>query len=256
MVPAMRNLIITLLLMSAPSASADLSGPWLEDTGGADTGAISSTSPAEGSRFGRTPEALCSQHVLRNGMQLPDQPELYVVRNPSEAWGTPEMVEAVVQAAEDVAWLLPGADPIIVGDISRRRGGQLAPHKTHRSGIDADISLFVRSGEREHISSFRAVTPYNLDYEANWVFWRGLLETGLVDRILLDQRLIDAMRRWTVAEGQLSAQEAAEIFPPRGAPGIWTRTGVFVHAAGHQDHIHLRVLCGDEVPSSGDGEQR
>lgn len=239
-----------LLFLSLSSATAATpSGPWLDVTVSEPMGDSGDTAsdPAEG-RFGRTPQALCSTQVLHAGVQLPPMPGLYQIRNPDEAWGTPEMIEALVLASEDVAWLLPDARPILIGDLSRKRGGHLPPHRSHRSGLDADIGIFVKGTDQSMSSSFVAITPDNIDYEANWIFWRSLLETELVERILLDQTLIDAMRVWTVESGNLSEAQALEIFPPSGTPRLWEKRGVFQHVAGHRDHIHVRVLCGDEVP--------
>ena len=244
------RILSTIALFLCSSALAAPNGPWQEVVAGelaVDSGDTAAGERGEG-RFGRTPQQLCSTQVLHSGIQIPSQPELYHVRNPSEAWGTPELVEAIVLASEDVAWQLPGADPILIGDLSRQRGGYLPPHKSHRSGLDADIGIFTTGARQSPVSGFVGITPDNLDYEANWIFWRSLLETGLVERILLDQSLIDAMRAWTVESGNLSAAQAEEIFPPAGTPRLWEKRGVFQHVAGHRDHIHVRALCGDEVP--------
>jgi hypothetical protein len=194
--------------------------------------------------FGRTPKDQCSTQVLRNGVQLPPMGELYRIWNGEKAWGTPEMIQAIVTSAEEMAWLMPSADPLIVGDISTRYGGLLHGHKSHRSGLDADIGIFTVGGHQPQGGGFEYVTPETMDYETNWLFWRSLLETGMVDRILLDQKLIDAMREHVVDAGELSHQEAQAVFPPRGTPRLWAHTGVFHHAPGHANHIHLRVLCG------------
>jgi hypothetical protein len=232
------------LLLSLP-ALAGQNGPWQErwDSG---EGLLEDTNAPTLARFGRTPADLCSTQVLRNGVQLPEQPELYHIRNPDEAWGTPEMIEAIVVAAEEMAWLMPSADPILIGDISRQSGGPLAPHRSHRSGIDADIGIYTTGALQPVSAGFAMITPSTIDYEANWLFWSELLATGLVDRILLDQSLINAMRAWAISSETLSRKEAYEIFPEAGDPDLWLKKGVFQHFPGHRDHIHLRVVCGEE----------
>lgn len=231
-------LLISLLAISQADSN------WQTDW---ETGLLDAGSAPVPTRFQRTAPADCSTQVLRNGIQLPQQPELYRIRNPHEAWGTPEMIEAIVLASEEMAWLMPSADPILIGDLSRRRGGHLPGHRSHRSGQDADIGIFRVGASMPVSAGFPNITPSNIDYEANWLFWSSLLETGLVDRILLDQSLIDAMREWTISEGELSEPDANRIFPPRGSARLWTQTGVFQHVAGHRDHIHLRVLCGEAL---------
>lgn len=238
----MRVLLLTSLIAFA-AADPNWQTDW--EAGTLDT-ALDTTAPTP-TQFARTPQANCSTQVLRDGIQLPKQPELYHIRNPSEAWGTSEMIEAIITASAEMAWLLPQADPILVGDLSRKRGGHLPPHRSHRSGLDADIGIFTSGASMPASSGFPNVTPQTIDYEANWMFWSALLDTGLVERVLLDQTLIDAMRAWTVESGELSEAEALAIFPPRNTPQLWTMTGVFQHVPGHRDHIHLRVLCGEEL---------
>ena len=236
------SIILPLLLSSFGIAGPN--GPWPEhwDSG---AGLLEDTNSSPLARFGRTPADLCSTQVLRNGVQMPEQPELYHIRNPVEAWGTPEMIEAIVVASEEMAWLLPGADPLLIGDISLRSGGPLAPHRSHRSGIDADIGIFTTGAKQPVSVGFATITPANIDYETNWLFWSELLDTGLVERILLDQSLIDATRNWAISSGTLSEKEAHDIFPEHGDPNLWRKRGVFQHFPGHRDHIHLRVLCGE-----------
>ncbi|MFT4976352.1 MAG: hypothetical protein ACI8S6_002249 [Myxococcota bacterium] len=194
--------------------------------------------------YGRTPPELCSTQRLHNPVALTEQPAFYTINNAPAAYGTPELVGIIEYASAEMAWLRPGADPILIGDLSRPHGGQLPPHKSHRSGLDADIGIYRRGGDQPETNPFVVTTADTIDHRANWLFWSALLETGLVDRILLDQSLIDAMRVWTVAEGELSESEALAIFPPRGTPRIWSMTGVFQHMPRHRDHIHLRARCG------------
>ena len=194
-------------------------------------------------QFGHTPPEQCSQTRLRNAVALPELPAFYAINNPPASYGTPELVGAIVHASTEMAWLMPGADPLLVGDLSRPRGGSLPPHRSHQSGLDADIGIYLKDGVQPAAPPFVVATADTIDHEANWLFWSALLETGLVDRILLDQRLIDSMRAWTVEAGELGPAEAARLFPPAGTR-LGRQVGVFQHVPRHRDHIHLRVRCG------------
>ena len=233
------KMILSLLSLLGTTSAAE-NGPTQDPL---DTAGIFDSGPHN--PFGQTPADQCSTQVLRNGVQLPPMGELYRIWDDKKAWGTPEMVQAVVTSAEEMAWLMPAADPLIIGDISTQPGGYLHGHKSHRAGVDADIGIYTTGGHQPQGGGFEYVTPETIDYATNWLFWRSLLETGLVDRILLEQKLIDAMREHLIASGELSFQEADEIFPPRGTPRMWSMTGIFQHAPGHANHIHLRVLCGN-----------
>lgn len=195
-------------------------------------------------QFGHTPPELCSKTRLRNTVALPELPAFYTINNKPAAYGTPELVGAIVYASTEMAWLMPGADPLLVGDLSRPRGGSLPPHRSHQGGMDADIGLYRRGGVQPQTHPFVVATHDTIDHKANWLFWSALLETGLVERILLDQRLIDSMRAWAVQSGTLGPAEAARVFPPAGS------TGIFQHVPRHRDHIHLTVRCGVPDPQS------
>ena len=83
------------------------------------------------------------------------------------------------------------------------------------------------------------------DAEANWVMIRSLLETGNVERIFLDRKHIQKIRRYLVGEGILTAEEVQRIFPLGVGEQIWEMNGVVHHLPSHHHHIHVRVRCGD-----------
>ena len=221
------------LLLVATEADGRAPGPRLEEvraSGDVDTGV--------------TEQPACSSEWLRDGELLPDLPGLYVRWSEERAWGTPQMVDTIIGAAEEMAWLFPDADPLVIGDISLRGGGFFYGHKSHRGGVDADIGIYHDQG-RQHQSAFVDLTPSTFDFEANWALIRSLLETGNVDRILLDRSLILAMRSWLAVDGRLPQAQIDAIFPEPGTAGIYAMRGVVQHATGHRNHLHVRVLCAD-----------
>lgn len=222
-----------LLSLTLSSAQAQQRGPSLDEV-------APEPLPVTASRA--LPEIVaCDEFALKNGVQLPELPGLYVRISPDHAWGRPEMIEVLLTGAEGVERALPDADPITIGDISSRFGGALSGHKSHRGGIDADVGLFWFDGQQPH-GQFVDGLPRELDFEANWILIRTMLDTGLVDRILLDQAHIEALRAWTIRTGELTEDQAYAIFPAAGSRS-WDQTGVVVHASNHRDHMHVRVLC-------------
>lgn len=185
----------------------------------------------------------CSKHWLFNGEQLPASPDLYKRWRPDRAYGTPEMITVLQTASEEMAWLLPDAEPLMVGDISSRRGGRLSGHRSHRGGLDADIGLYWRGG-RMVLGGSGAAAARQIDPRANWYLIRSMLDTGQVERILLDQRIVNTLRRWTVDHGELTEEEAERIFwRSRTDPQVWSEEGVVHHVEGHANHMHVRVKC-------------
>ena len=221
------------LLAALATTTAQPMGPWLDE-------ALPMVTDEPVQEVGA-----CPTTHLSGGVQLQPAPELYKIWFPEAAWGRPEMIEVVTRAAEEMAWLKPDADPIVVGDISHQYGGFLQGHKSHRAGIDADIGLYWGNG-RMHQGGFRDVAPNNLDLEANWLLIRSLLGTGMVERILLDQRLILPIKRYAIESGELTPAEAEAIFPV-GYKEMWTGKGVVHHAPSHREHMHVRVYCWAET---------
>jgi hypothetical protein len=225
-----------LLLLAIAAAHAGVHGPWLDDDPiGFDTG-------APGLAYADPPA--CGAFSSRTSVQLPPSEDLYERANPVDEWGTPYMVDLLTYTAETMAIQLPDADRILIGDIGSRYGGPLPPHKTHREGIDADVGFYLRGHTQGTArTGFPHATPATLDYEATWLEIKTLLDTGRVKFILLDQKLIDALRVWLLENDLATRTEVDNIFPPRDTPRIWEHEGYLWHVPLHDDHMHVQVKC-------------
>lgn len=173
-------------------------------------------------------------------VQLPAADGLYERWDPRRSWGAPHTVEALQEVANRVAFQLPLADPIFIGDISRRGGGRLPGHRTHHLGIDVDIGLFMGAG-RMPLGGFVDLLPHELDVRSTWVLLTALLDTGQVKFVLLDQGLINVLRKYALEEVGLDRATVDEIFPPPGTRVSWKRRGVVRHAPNHASHMHVRL---------------
>lgn len=191
----------------------------------------------------------CSDQYLRDGIQLPDLPLFYRRGNTDNEWGSREMVNLLVDAGRHMSWLMPGASPFLVGDISRERGGYNAGHITHRGGVDADVGIYAKRAH-QNPRGFMTLAPSELDVEATWALMSTFLDSGLVDFILIDEGHIRVLRAYTLRAGLLTEEEAARVFPPDGVR-YWEYTGIVRHAPNHRDHMHVRVLCGDGTRAGG-----
>jgi murein endopeptidase len=91
---------------------------------------------------------------LVNGRRLPPQGEGFVTwdpifkqvgNRPWRRWGTEKLLRTVRGVLAAYARRHPGAPPVLVGDLSRPRGGDFGPrfggigHASHQNGLDADI---------------------------------------------------------------------------------------------------------------------
>ena len=226
-------LFLLLALLALPAFAQEPSNPWFD--GEEEPEVVEVSDQGELWRW-------CYTKSLRNGVQLPDNPALYRRWTPSKAWGTPEMIEVLSSAAEEMAWVMPDVDPVVVGDISTKRGGKLRGHKSHRGGVDADIGLYWHDGVM-YMGNFPVLSVRDMDRAATWQLIRAMLDTGHVERILLDDALVRALRRYVIAEKHLSREEAWRVFPSTANGEMWRKTGVVHHSPGHKHHMHVRVFC-------------
>jgi len=177
--------------------------------------------------------------------QLPYQAGLVERWDPRRSYGSWLLVQTLSDVSERLAWELPHADPLMVGDISRRGGGRMHGHKTHDKGVDADIGLYMRGG-RQPLGGFLDLRPRELDVEATWATIRALLDTGNVQHILLDQDHIERLRSYLVHEVGMEPSDVEAILTTPGTRIDWRMRGVVVHAPNHRSHIHVRITSPPE----------
>ncbi len=220
---------MTVLVLLCVAALAGLPGPF-------DSDPVDRTQL----RLSGAPAPTCSV-PLQGAVQLRSSPH-HRLADPLRSWGTRWLVETVTEATRQARYRMPKADPIFIGDLSRKHGGPLYGHRQHRAGRDADIGLY-RLGQKQPVHGFERVWPSQLDVEATWTLIEALLSSGRVEAILLDQRHIDRIVDWLRAEERLSEDAIATTFPPPRTPRLWERTGIVRSARNHTDHLHVRVRC-------------
>lgn len=176
--------------------------------------------PAVGPRHS-TPVGKPWHGWLVGGVQLPESGPGFVTwddvrgrspNRPGRRWGTDRLVALVERVAAEYQAAHPEAPPILIGDLSRPRGGPFGRaygglgHDSHQNGLDVDV-YYPR---RDRVA-------------------RGAWKPAQVDRALA-QELVD----------RFLAAGAQRIFvgPRVGLRG--PRRIVQVLAA-HDDHLHVRI---------------
>jgi murein endopeptidase len=132
----------------------------------------------------------------------------------------------------------PHSAPFFVGDISKKGGGRVPPHGSHRSGRDVDIGFFEKGNEeRRRFNGAMGVDA--IDIEKTWFLIETLLLTAQVQYVFINERLLPAFR----AHARSVGWEAADLdrFFLMGSKG--GRRGAIRHAAGHTYHFHVRFKC-------------
>ncbi len=194
---------------------------------------------ALGLERGRPPEAMIhwrrsrslgkpNKGRLAGGVELPAAGTHFVTvdpvtgTSPNRAWrryGTDRLLEVLLRVASEHAIAHPSAPRLVVGDLSRPRGGRFGPeyggdgHRSHQNGLDADVYYPRRDGQE-----------------------RVPARVAQVDRRL--------------------AQELVDRFVRAGAQYVFVgpRTGlggpdeVVMTLANHDDHLHVRIRPGPRSP--------
>lgn len=187
--------------------------------------------------------------ALVNGQKLPLEGRGYRVvaqtRARSFVFGTEELIGVIQRAARRVRKDHPGS-VLHVGNLSRKRGGNIPQSVTHNSGRDVDLLFYAldEAGEKTTPAFARfdrngeaRVGERTLSFDAtrNWALVHALLrdrkaqvQSILVARwlkpMLLEQAKKTGARTWIV-------KRAKEVLRQPSRSGA------------HDDHFHVRVAC-------------
>jgi penicillin-insensitive murein endopeptidase len=189
--------------------------------------------------------------VLTEAMALPQSGLGFKrLRDDDVRWGNPRLVNAVMRAAMAVARSRPGGEPLVIGDLSAKRGGSIPNHRSHRTGRDADLLFyavtpdgrsientgFVRFGKdglalaRHHPPKF-----VRIDVPRTWILVRELVndEEAAVQHLFVARWLEALLIEHALARGE------SDVTLLRAATVMREPGDSFVH----DDHIHLRIGC-------------
>ncbi len=188
--------------------------------------------------------------VLAGGAELPrDAPGLHWLRRDERHWGLARFTGAIARAAGMVLRARAGA-PLDVGDLSTRHGGgPLAPHFSHRSGVDADLLFYVTTLDGASVESPGFVhfgadgiardeshqRWLRFDVEREWLLVRALVEDpdARIQWIFVSDVVHAMLLDWAIARGDAveTIRRADEIMLEPHPGGV------------HDDHIHVRTAC-------------
>ncbi len=186
---------------------------------------------------------------LSHGMQLPTG-RGYYRRRPHRAWGANHTIYHVRRAVSVVRRRFPEVHDLAIGDISSKRGGPLADHKSHQSGRDVDIGLYYKKRPEGYPKSFFAADARDIDLAAMWMLVETLADTtnsaSGVELMFLDYDLQKALYEYARSRG-VSKGKLRRVFQyPRGRT---SPSGTVRHEPGHDSHVHVRFKC----PKDDDG---
>ncbi len=180
---------------------------------------------------------------LENGMQLPPG-RGYYRRRPHRAWGANHTIFHVRRAVAAVRGRFPKIHKVAIGDISRRKGGKVAQHKSHQSGRDVDIGLYFKKRPKGYPRSFVKATGKNLDFKATWTLLKAFADTASsssgVEKMFLNYELQEVLYKWAEKRG-VSKKTLRKMF--QYPNGKHAGNGIIRHDPGHDSHVHVRFKC-------------
>lgn len=190
--------------------------------------------PADASSQGTPQEGTVSNPVKIQGN------EAFDVRCPSHAYASSYTYEKLDAAILTLKSAHGYRGQIMVADLSLSEGGQYGRHVSHQSGRDVDIWLPIRGGVysntcKEHCgTTWCRPEPEDADWKATWLLIYALLEGDAVEKIFIDQTLMQHLRAGAREAGADEAVIQRNI-KPRGAR--------VMHSPAHTHHVHVRFRC-------------
>jgi penicillin-insensitive murein DD-endopeptidase len=196
--------------------------------------------------------------VLRDGAEVRANADgVCWLRHNDRHWGVPRFAAAIERAAATVARERAGG-LLEIGDLSiRTGGGPLAPHFSHRSGVDADLLFYVTTLDGAPVESpgfvhFGAdglardeahARWLRLDVERQWLLAKALLEDpdARIQWIFVSDVVQARLLEWALARGDSAETivRAREVMAQPSPGGV------------HDDHFHVRTTCSPEEVVAG-----
>lgn len=189
-----------------------------------------------------------SKGSLRNASALPWSTsalkKLHEKRN--RRFGSYELVDLLLKASTTLKSLFPFGERLQVADLSDSNGGLLPPHKSHRTGRDADV-LYLRKDHRElgtnelldrndpkdwMIERTRKGVLQiadNFDVERNWALMKILARSGNVRYIFVHGVIKEEFCDYAKNIGEFESEEETLRLVRK--------------IKGHTGHFHLRIKC-------------
>jgi len=179
----------------------------------------------------------CSSGSLVEGEKMPPGPGYSYGSRPN-VYGANETITLLLEGFGRFRKKHPEAPMIVVGNLSRKGGGKLDPHKSHQSGRDVDLG-YMHKAKLQPVTHMLATDESNIDVKLTWALIRTFLDTKKVTAIFIDYRIQGILYEY-LKKAKVSKRELTRLFQyPRGKG----TAAVIKHVSGHHHHMHIRFTC-------------
>ncbi|MDX9719256.1 MAG: penicillin-insensitive murein endopeptidase [Myxococcota bacterium] len=177
---------------------------------------------------------------LENAVPMLEGPGRILRTNRYKSWATDTTIAHLDWVFNEWARRFSEYPPLLVGNLSIRKGGRNPPHQSHQSGRDVDL-CYVELNPPPGPPSWKVFDASNFDPKGNWAMLRLLEETKAVQVMLVDYELQKLLYDYALANQVMSNKELAHWLQYPDGPKVSDR--LVRHGPGHADHIHVRFLC-------------
>ncbi len=191
-------------------------------------------------RLAEAPETLGSAVMgtpdvgfMMNSVKMP-QGDGWLIVEPYQSWGTQETVDSIIRVIEKVHEQHENTPPLYVGDLSRKYGGYIHPHKFHQTGRDVDLGFYYSSPKRWYWKAWRS----NLDVPRTWSLIKALATETDLELVFCDRYVIRLLLDHAKQTGE-DRELVRKLFSWRQE----TESRPLVrHEDGHRTHLHVRFF--------------
>lgn len=190
---------------------------------------------------------------LRDGIRLDAEGPFHRVQDSTVrrdwVYGTGYLVRGLLVSAEAIGRLAPGGQPLVIGNLSRKGGGDIHMSMSHNSGRDVDLAYYASDRDGKPVESkYHRFGPsgrsrsqpglYRLDLGSNWTAIKTLIVNPefelqwVIVAPWIEDLLIAHARTLREPEDLIRRAQRLMMQPPWAKP--------------HDNHIHIRVLCSPE----------
>jgi murein endopeptidase len=174
------------------------------------------------------------------GVPMLDGPGRLIRAERWKTWATRSTVTQLDRVLRQWTKVAPEGPPILVGNLSSRRGGALAPHKTHQSGRDVDLGYVAKWDGKSRIE-WQVMNADTLDAGKTWTLLKTLVKSADVEVMFVDRHVQKLLLRYAQATGVVRKDKLDDWL--QVAPGADPKKALIRHVAGHDDHLHVRFAC-------------